>query len=114
MMKEPMNDNDENTISTTLRTPQTPATPRSINRGSFVDGDSILIDANEAARMCSMHRASWYKAVSCGKVPAGIRIGGMVRWRRDELLAWIDARCPPRVKWEALFMAPTTKTGKRR
>lgn len=73
----------------------------------------VLIDANEVARMCSMHRASWYKAVASGKAPASVRIGGMVRWRKDEIEAWIAAGCPIRSKWEAIFGTKATKSGKR-
>lgn len=64
--------------------------------------EAVLIDANAAARMCSMHRASWYKAVAGGKAPASVRIGRMVRWRLEEIEAWIAAGCPPRDKWEAM------------
>lgn len=79
-----------------------------------IAADSVLVDANEAAAMCSMHRASWYKAVASGKTPASVRIGGMVRWRRDEILEWIAAGCPPRTKWEKIFTVSATKSGKRR
>lgn len=72
--------------------------------------DVVLIDANEAARMCSMHRASWYKSIAGGKAPAGIRIGNMVRWRRHEIEAWIDAGCPSRAKWDAISHVTKTKS----
>lgn len=62
--------------------------------------EQTLIDANSAALMCGMHRASWYKAVASGKAPAGVRIGGMVRWRKAELESWIAHDCPPQAKWE--------------
>ncbi len=71
---------------------------------------TMLIDANVAARICSMHRATWYKAVSSGKAPAGIRIGGMVRWRRDEIESWIIAGCPARTKWEAIWNDTNKRT----
>ena len=31
-----------------------------------------------------------------------VRLGRSVRWRRDELLAWLEAGCPARDRWEAL------------
>ena len=29
-----------------------------------------------------------------GRMPRPVRLGGLVRWRRAELQAWIDAGCP--------------------
>lgn len=71
--------------------------------------EAVLIDAIAAAQMCSMHRASWYKAVSSGKAPASVRIGGMVRWRKEELELWIAHGCPARTKWDAIYTALSTK-----
>lgn len=38
---------------------------------------------------------SVYRLCDNGKMPFGIRLGGMRRWRRAELVAWLDAGCPP-------------------
>jgi predicted DNA-binding transcriptional regulator AlpA len=64
--------------------------------------DTLLIDAAEAARMCGMSRAAWYKRLSSGQVPRPVKIGSIARWRRDELAAWVDAGCPARSKWDAM------------
>lgn len=74
--------------------------------------EAALVDADAAAAMCGIHRATWYKAVSNGKAPASVRIGGVVRWRRTELEEWIAAGCPARQKWESM-RAPATKNRRR-
>lgn len=75
--------------------------------------EAALVDALTCAKMCSMHRASWYKSVAKGKTPAEVRIGGMVRWRKSEIQDWIAAGCPPREKWEAINKGASTSIGKR-
>jgi len=67
-----------------------------------MSAETLLIDARAAARLCGIGRTSWYGLLSAGRVPEPIRLGRAVRWRRDELIAWIAAGCPPRHKWEAM------------
>ncbi len=31
--------------------------------------------------------------------PEPLKFGKLVRWNRNELVAWIDAGCPPRHEW---------------
>lgn len=38
---------------------------------------------------------SVYRLADAGKMPFGIKLNGMRRWRRAELVAWLDAGCPP-------------------
>jgi predicted DNA-binding transcriptional regulator AlpA len=61
--------------------------------------------------MCGMSTASWFRKSAALLTPAPIRIGGrsMVRYRRAELLAWIEHGCPDRKRWQAIrdnAMAP--------
>ena len=69
----------------------------------------LLVDAAEAARLCSISRASWFAWTAAGLTPAPIRLGlqtgrraGRVLWRRAELVRWIDAGCPPRERWATM------------
>lgn len=64
--------------------------------------EAVLIDADAAARMCGMHRATWYRKHSAGLTPKDVRIGGVVRWRKGEIEDWIAAGCPARVRWESM------------
>lgn len=63
---------------------------------------SLLLTASEAAALCGLGRSTWWRHLSSGKIPGPVRIGRSVRWRRDELLDWLAAGCPPRCKWEAM------------
>jgi len=37
---------------------------------------------------------------AAGKLPKPVRIGGAVRWHREEIRLWIQAGCPDRQRWE--------------
>lgn len=63
---------------------------------------SPLLDAREAASLCGLGLSTWWRYSSAGKIPAPVRIGGSVRWRREELYRWMDAGCPAREKWDAM------------
>jgi predicted DNA-binding transcriptional regulator AlpA len=39
------------------------------------------------------------------RIPAPVRIGSRPRWRREEILAWIEAGCPGRGAWEMRYKA---------
>jgi predicted DNA-binding transcriptional regulator AlpA len=62
----------------------------------------ILVTVDEAAKICRMSKAMFYKLHAAGKTPRRIKLGALARWRRRELLDWIRADCPPREKWEAM------------
>lgn len=53
-----------------------------------------LLSADEAATMAGVGRRTWWRYVSSGKAPGPVRLGGVVRWRKTELAAWIAAGCP--------------------
>jgi excisionase family DNA binding protein len=61
----------------------------------------LIVDAAEAAELIGIARSTFWKLHSSGRTPAPLRLGGrVVRWRRDELAAWVAAGCPPREKWK--------------
>lgn len=66
----------------------------------------LTLPAADAARLCGISRASWFKLRAADRVPAPIRLGGCVRWRVDELHAWLDAGAPPRPTWERMRGRP--------
>jgi predicted DNA-binding transcriptional regulator AlpA len=62
-----------------------------------------LLRAERACRLCDVSIATWWRWDAAGKIPAGIKISpGTKRWRRDELEAWIRAKCPDRRTWQAM------------
>ena len=61
--------------------------------------EPILLDAASAATLLGLGRSTFLRYDSAGRVPMAVRIGGVVRWRTDELRDWIRAGCPSRDGW---------------
>lgn len=60
--------------------------------------DELLNVKAVAARLdCSPRHV--YRLVDAGKMPAPVRLGVLVRWRKAELDEWLDAGCPPVSDW---------------
>jgi predicted DNA-binding transcriptional regulator AlpA len=53
-----------------------------------------LLTTAEAARLVNVGERTLWRWSRCGIAPAPIHIGGAVRYRRAEYLAWIQAGCP--------------------
>lgn len=65
--------------------------------------ESPLIDCDEFARLLSCSRRHVQKLDVKGRLgPRGIKLGRLLRFKRSEVLAWIEADCPPRSQWLAL------------
>ena len=64
--------------------------------------EKLLLSARDTAAALSISVSTLYCWQSSGRIPAPIRISGRVLWARGELMAWISAGCPSRVKWEML------------
>jgi excisionase family DNA binding protein len=63
---------------------------------------SELLNVKEAAsQICHCSERHVWGLLRSGRFPAPIRLGRAVRWRRSELLAWIEAGCPAQEKWQA-------------
>jgi predicted DNA-binding transcriptional regulator AlpA len=63
----------------------------------------LLLNADQAAALCGVSAATWYRFRSAGRCPAPLILSrGCVRWRAQELRDWIAAGCPDRKTWEAL------------
>jgi predicted DNA-binding transcriptional regulator AlpA len=64
--------------------------------------EPLLAPADQAAALCAVSPATWYRMAAAGRCPAPVRLSpGCVRWRLDELREWITAGCPSRREWEA-------------
>jgi len=60
----------------------------------------ILLDATQASKLLGVSRATFWTYHSAGKVPLPIRLSPrVVKWRRAELEAWVQAGCPRRAMW---------------
>lgn len=64
--------------------------------------DPLLIPDKEAAALAGVCRATWHRLRAANKVPPAVRLGRAVRWRREEVIAWIEAGCPDGRTWSAM------------
>ena len=68
--------------------------------GDMSDSNVIvpeLLTTREAATLCGIGERSLWRWSRSGQAPPPVKIGGTaVRYRRAELLDWIEAGCPPR------------------
>lgn len=49
--------------------------------------EKILVPALEAAQLLSMGRSTFWREVAKGTIPAPVKIGGLTRWRVQDLQA---------------------------
>ena len=68
--------------------------------------EPLLLKGDDAAAMLGVSKAHFYRMHNAGRIPLPVRLGGAVRWRRAELLAWIDTGMPNRQRWQAMQHAP--------
>ena len=61
------------------------------------------LKATELAVVLGCCRRTIYRRDDAGEIPAPVRIGRQVRWRTDEVKAWLDARCPRRDRSEPMW-----------
>ena len=63
---------------------------------------ALLDDKSTLAALLNTSIRTIDRLNSSGQIPAPLRIGARPRWRREEILAWIQAGCPAREAWEQL------------
>lgn len=56
--------------------------------------EPLLVTALEFARLLQISLRTLWRLNSAGDVPSPVRLGGAVRWRRAEVVHWIDEGCP--------------------
>jgi prophage regulatory protein len=72
---------------------------------------ALLLPARQAAALCGVSTATWWRWDASGRIPAPVRLSaGCVRWRRAELVEWAAAGCPDRRTWQAI---QATKNGRK-
>ncbi len=52
-----------------------------------------LLTVKEVAELCGVSTRTITRMVDAGKMPSPVRLGGAVRWNREELEAWIASGC---------------------
>lgn len=64
--------------------------------------ERALLSADEVATLLSISIRHVHKLNVSERLPRPLRLGRAVRWRRDELLAWLAAGAPSRARWETM------------
>lgn len=72
-----------------------PAMPQNAAANSG-EAEPMLATVADIARMTRMSTRTLWRLVSAEEMPEPLRIGRSVRWRVDEIKAWIAAGCPTR------------------
>lgn len=49
-----------------------------------------LINSDQLAEMLGISRKSLYHALDAGQLPSPIKIGNRLRWRIEDIEAWLD------------------------
>jgi prophage regulatory protein len=63
---------------------------------------ALAVSARELSEMLNVSLRQVWRLSSAGKLPKPIRLGGSVRWNRQEVTDWFEAGCPDRKVWEAM------------
>jgi len=68
--------------------------------GPTIDaGGALLLTVEGVAQALATSVKTIRRQDLAGKLPAPVRIGRGLRWRKGELHDWIIAGCPPRDEW---------------
>lgn len=55
---------------------------------------TAMLDVNDVAEALSCSPRTVYRLADSGRIPAPVRLGGLVRWSRQALAEWIADGCP--------------------
>jgi predicted DNA-binding transcriptional regulator AlpA len=65
------------------------------------ESPSLLLSARTLAQRLAISVRTLWRLQNGGKVPRPVKLGGAVRWRAEEIDAWVQAGCPNASVWEA-------------
>ncbi len=76
-------------------------TMRAIAEQAGRDRNALLMTVNDVARELRVSSRHVWALLSKGAMPAPLRAGRAVRWRRSDIEAWVAAGMPERAAFEA-------------
>ena len=76
-----------------------------VKQDQMCESKPLAVSAKELAGMLGISLRQVWRLNSTGKLPKPIRLGGSVKWRRDEIVAWLGQNCPDRQTWDAIKQA---------
>lgn len=59
-----------------------------------------LLSVEKLANLLGVSKRTVHRYNSGETIPRPVSLGGVPRWRYDEIKAWIAAGCPDRNRWE--------------
>jgi RNA polymerase sigma factor (sigma-70 family) len=68
-----------------------------------------LLTSQDLMQLLQVSQKTFDELRAAGKLPEPIKLDGatsptaLLRWKREEVLAWIDARCPPAEEWAVIW-----------
>ncbi len=60
---------------------------------------SIAISAKQLSQLLGVSLRQVWRLNATGKLPRPVRLGGSVRWNREEIMQWFEAGCPDLLTW---------------
>jgi excisionase family DNA binding protein len=67
---------------------------REARRTNQAADSAELLNVKQVAQLMSCGERTVHRMSDLGKMPAPVKIGGLVRWPRRVLVEWINAGCP--------------------
>lgn len=58
------------------------------------NSNATLLTVRGVAQLLAVSIRQVWRLHEQGLLPKPVRIGGSVRWRQQDLVKWLDARCP--------------------
>ncbi len=74
---------------------------RAIAEQAERDREALLLTVNDVGRALRCSGRHVWALNAAGKMPAPVRVGRAVRWRRSCIAMWIELGCPDRATFEA-------------
>ena len=65
--------------------------------------NAALLDVGAVADLLSCSTRHVYRLSDAGRMPRPVKLGALVRWRRDEVEEWIVQGCP---RWQRKGVGP--------
>lgn len=64
------------------------------------EDEALLLNSRAVAKLLTVCDKTVYTMQKNGEMPKPVKIGRAVRWGRAEIMAWVDAGCPPASEWK--------------
>lgn len=60
----------------------------------IAEPEAQLVDVDTVAAMLGVSSRMVRQLRDCGKLPKPVSLGRLIRWRRTEIVEWLEAGCP--------------------